>query len=64
MLMAYDPQKRGTKFQLNAGRRSEGEAFLPIRKRKKPLLLETYISFISENRKSVSNSIYVRQVVW
>lgn len=64
MLMAYDPKKRGTQFQLNAGRRSAGEAFLPIRKRKKPLLLETYISFISESRKSVSNSVYVGQIVW
>lgn len=64
MLMAYDPQKRGTEFQLNAGRRSEGKAFLHIRKRKKPLLLETYISFISESRKSISNSMYVGQVVW
>lgn len=27
MLMAYDPMKRNTKFQLNAGKRSEGEIF-------------------------------------
>ena len=64
MLMAYAPGKRGTTFQLNAGRRKEGEARLPIRKRRKPLLLETYISFISENRKSISNSIYTGQVIW
>lgn len=64
MLMAYSPGKPGTVFQLNAGRRSEGEANLTIRKRKKPLLLETYISFISENRKRVSNSIYAGQVIW
>ncbi|MET4140192.1 DUF6266 family protein [Pedobacter sp. UYP1] len=63
MLMAYDPKKRGTQFQLNAGRRSEGEALLSIRKKKKPLLLETYISFISESRKSVSNSVYVGQIL-
>ncbi|KIO76693.1 hypothetical protein TH53_13535 [Pedobacter lusitanus] len=64
MLMAYDPKRRGTVFQLNAGRRNEGIAHLSMRKRKKPLLLETYISFISENRKCVSNSIYTGQVIW
>ncbi|MBB6500544.1 DUF6266 family protein [Pedobacter cryoconitis] len=64
MLMAYAPGSSGTVFQLNAGRRSEGEASLSIRKRRKPLLLETYISFISENRKRVSNSIYAGQVIW
>lgn len=64
MLMAYSPGSSGTVFQLNAGRRSEGEASLSIRKRRKPLLLETYISFISENRKRVSNSIYTGQIIW
>ncbi|MBB6502711.1 DUF6266 family protein [Pedobacter cryoconitis] len=64
MLMAYAPGSSGTVFQLNAGRRSEGQAILSIRKRRKPLLLETYISFMSENRKRVSNSIYTGHIIW
>lgn len=64
MLMAYSPGKPGTVFQLNAGRRNQGEASLSIRKRRKPLVLETYISFISENRKIVSDSIYTGQIIW
>ncbi|MGY0036431.1 DUF6266 family protein [Pedobacter sp. NJ-S-72] len=64
MLLAYEPEKKDATFLLYAGKRSEGEASLTIRKRKDPLVLETYISFISQNRKIISDSIYTGQIIW
>lgn len=64
MLLAYEPDMKDATFSLYAGKRAEGEASLAIRKRKDPLVLETYISFISQNRKIISDSIYTGQIIW
>lgn len=64
MLLAYEPDTKDATFSLYAGKRAEGEASLSIRKRKGPLVLETYISFISQNRKIISDSIYTGQIIW
>lgn len=64
MLLAYEPERKDATFSLYGGKRAEGEANLSIRKRKSPLVLETYISFIAQNRKTISDSIYTGQIIW
>jgi len=64
MLLAYEPESINATFSIYAGQRAEGETDLSIRKRKTPVILETYISFISLNRKTISDSIYTGQVIW
>ncbi|MBB6501242.1 DUF6266 family protein [Pedobacter cryoconitis] len=64
MLLVYLPEKRVAIHQLNAAKRAEGFGYLQMPKTRAPLIAETYISFISENHKSISNSIYTGQITW
>lgn len=58
MLMAYIPGKESAVYLLNAAKRREGIARLTIPKRLMPLIVETYISFISYTQKSIADSVY------
>jgi hypothetical protein len=64
MLIAYLPDELDAKFQICAAARKEGEAFLPLPKYRTPVVLETYLSFVSANHKLTSNSIYTGQLNW
>lgn len=61
MLMAYMPGRETAIYVLNAAQRNEGVARLAIPKRRIPLIVETYISFVSYNHKSIADSIYTGQ---
>lgn len=61
MLMAYMPGRKTASYVLNAAKRNEGIARLAMPKRRAPLIVETYISFVSYKNKSIANSIYTGQ---
>lgn len=64
MLMAYMPEEKDAIYQINGLRRSVGRDVLKIPRYEEPVILETYISFISANHKMVSNSVYTGQFLW
>lgn len=64
MLMAYLPEEKDAIYQINGLRRNEGSDILRIPRYEEPLILETYISFISATHKMVSNSVYTGQFLW
>lgn len=64
MLMAYMPAEHDALFQINGLRRAEGSDLLKIPRYEQPVILETYLSFISANHKTICNSIYTGQFIW
>ena len=64
MFMAYLPQKHFGVFQLSGARRSQGKELLALPASKRTVTVETYISFISANHKSISDSFYTGQFNW
>ncbi|MBB6498986.1 DUF6266 family protein [Pedobacter cryoconitis] len=64
MLMAYSPEKKRAICITSGAERSEGAEILVITEFKAPLVLETYVSFISADYKKISNSLYTGQVLW
>lgn len=64
MLMAYVPERNACLYKLCAAVRKDGVAYLPIPKNGTSLIIETYFSFISENRKNIANSIYTGRLIW
>jgi len=64
MLIAYLPDELDAKFQISAAARKDGEAFLRLPKYRTPVVLETYLSFVSANQKLTSNSVYTGQLNW
>jgi len=64
MLMAYESVKKEGFFSLGGPIRSAGTAAMSFQGIKRKLVLETYICFMSANRKSISNSQYTGQLIW
>lgn len=64
MLMAYFPEKKYAAYLAGGATRNKGVAQLSLPLSRKPVVVETYISFISVNHKSISNSIYTGQLIW
>lgn len=64
MFMVYFPQRQFGIYQLSGVRRSKGKELLMLPESNRPLVAETYISFISANHKAISNSTYVGQFIW
>jgi hypothetical protein len=70
MMLAHFPANHNVVSCLSGTRRSAGEDDLQIwlQKQNKGILkkdgvIETYIAFISDDRQSISDSAYVRQVI-
>lgn len=64
MMMAYIPEMKEAVFIINGARRTAGMDILILPKFNETVTVETYISFIAANHKSVSDSIYTGQVLW
>lgn len=64
MMLAYFPQLNMTKFVTGGAARFVGKDLLPLFTENKKSLMELYISFISSDRKRVSNSVYVGKLFW
>ncbi|QNK64809.1 hypothetical protein H7F33_10155 [Pedobacter sp. PAMC26386] len=63
MLIAYLPERHRAVCLISGAKRTAGVEYLSIPRSKKPMIIETYISFISETHKSISTSLYVGQVL-
>jgi len=62
MIMAYLPDHSKAYFLRSAANRRQGNAFLSLPLTPSGQKLETYITFISEDHESTSNSIYTGQI--
>jgi len=63
MLVAYCPAKDLAYYVIHGPQRSEGRAELVLAIADEPVIWETYIAFIADNHKKISNSAYLGQVV-
>lgn len=64
MLLVYFPEIRKAEFILNGANRNEGKQIFKPLKFAIPRVIETYLTFISSNHKTVSDSIYTGQLIW
>lgn len=62
MLLAYAPANNEYAFITSGARRVEGQAILEINPLMYNQVLEVYISFVSDDRQKVANSLYLGQV--
>jgi hypothetical protein len=64
MLVAYFPETLKSVFLLSGARRTEGIEQLKLPSFNEETIIETYISFIADDRTDVSNSVYTGQLIW
>ena len=64
MLIAYFPEYKKAISLLSGARRTEGKEQLKLTSFTKEMIIETYISFIADDRKNVSDSVYCGQILW
>jgi len=64
MLVAYFPETTKAVFLTSGARRTEGLDQLNLPSFNEDTIIETYMSFIADDRKDVSNSVYVGQLTW
>lgn len=64
MLMAYFPEIEKAEYLIAGSQRSRGTELLSLGRIAASNVAEVYISFIEDNRKSVSDSIYLGQLIW
>jgi hypothetical protein len=62
LVLAYCAEKKSAFFELSGARRTAGEEFLEITGYHQQVNLEVYISFVSADGKSISNSSHIGQV--
>jgi len=63
MLVVYFPGQKTAEHTVNGGARSNGIADFPLVRQENPVIIETYISFISADREKVSNTFYTGQLI-
>lgn len=59
MMLVWFPEMNEALFNIAGARRAAGSDQLPLPPSLRSLNMETYIAFVSEDRESVSNSIYL-----
>jgi hypothetical protein len=64
MMLAYFPELNIANFVTAGAARSIGKDLLPLFIENKKSLMELYISFISSDRRRISNSVYVGKLFW
>lgn len=64
MLVAYFPELNKAVYLTAGARRNEGVQHLPLTGIERGYVVETYFSFIAEDRKSIANSLYTGQLWW
>jgi hypothetical protein len=64
MMVAYSPEKRYAFYDPDGARRSEGTDLLPLVKYPEPVLIHTYVAFLSANKKRISTTLYTGQFLW
>jgi len=63
MLLAFLPEENASFYLLSGARRNSGQELLEVYSGSPGQTYETYIAFISDDRKKVSKSIYTGQIV-
>ena len=63
VLLAYFPESNEVQHRIGAQRR-EGKDILPLTGIKRGALAEVYISFVTDDRKGISDSVYLGQFTW
>lgn len=63
MLLAYMPEKEIAFYLTSGARRNQQQEVLEVSSGKPGEVFETYIAFISDDRKRISKSIYTGQIV-
>jgi hypothetical protein len=64
MMVAYCPEKKYAFYEPDGARRSEGTDLLPMVKYQEPVLIHTYVAFLSADKKSISTTLYTGEVLW
>ena len=64
MLMAYFPELKESAYMISGAGRHQRQEILEINPALKGKTAETYISFITDDRKSISNSVYTGSVTF
>jgi len=63
MLMAYIPELREAHYYITGARRQQGTDFLVLPKFPHPVLVHTYVSFITVDHRSISDSVYTGAIL-
>lgn len=63
MLLAFMPEEEASFYLLSGARRNAGQELLEVCSGKPGQVFETYIAFISDDRKKISKSIYTGQII-
>lgn len=64
MMLAYFPELGKAKYMTAGAQRHQGKDLLVLNGITHGHIAEIYISFISDNRKSISDSVYLGQLIW
>lgn len=62
MIVAYFPETMQSLYILSGAKRTEQQEFLPLPGFTQHTTIETYISFVNDNRNNVSDSVYSGQI--
>jgi len=64
LLVAYIPALNDAQYLLSGARRIAGTEFLQLKDVPDQTVIHTYLSFVSANRKKISNSVYMGTLIW
>jgi len=64
MLLAYFPETKSTLTVLSGAKRTVEQDKIILTSWTKQTVIETYVSYVSDDRNSVSNSVYTGQLIW
>ncbi|HEY0175444.1 MAG TPA: DUF6266 family protein [Pedobacter sp.] len=64
MMLAYFPELQRAEFRTAGAQRHQGKDLLFLSGIKKGYIAEVYISFITDDRKGISDSVYLGQLTW
>ena len=64
MLLAYLPELNEARFSTAGAQRNRGKDQLVLSGIAQGITAEVYISFISNDRRAISNSVYLGQLIW
>lgn len=64
MLLVFFKENRTAFYFISGAYRMNGEEILPLNDRLRGQTAETYISFVTDDRKSISNSVYTGSLVF
>lgn len=64
MVIAYCPEKEAAFMQLDGARRKDGNELISLPRYRESITLHTYISFISSDRKKISDSLFTGSFLW